>query len=161
MKKFKIQNVSGAVLYTTLLITIVVLCMFFFGGETPMEQRVVADTSLSEPVHTDALIYWIYILFGIVILATLVAAIYKFGSNLKAEPKAAMKSLIGLIAIVVVLVFSWSIGSEEILEIPGYEGSENVPFWLKITDMFLYTIYIEVGAMILLMLGFGISKKIK
>ena len=72
-----------------------------------------------------------------------------------------MKSLMGLVLMVVVLVFSWSIGSGEALVIPGYEGTENVPFWLKITDMFLYTLYIEVGAMILLMIGFGVAKKLK
>lgn len=161
MKKFKIQNVSGAILYAILIITLVILGMFFFGGETPMADRVVADPSLSEPLHTDALIYWMYILFVIVIVATLVAAIYKFGANLKDSPKSAMKSLMGLVLMVVVLMFSWSIGSGEALVIPGYEGTENVPFWLKITDMFLYTLYIEVGAMILLMIGFGVAKKLK
>ena len=43
---------------------------------------------------------------------------------------------------VAVVVISWTMGSEEPLVIPGYSGTENVPFWLKLTDMFLYSIYI-------------------
>ena len=63
MKKFKIQRVSGFILSVMLLITLIILGLFFFGGETPMDQRVVADPSLSEPLYTDAILYWNYILF--------------------------------------------------------------------------------------------------
>mgnify|MGYP000133497847 FL=1 len=73
----------------------------------------------------------------------------------------AIKSLLGLILIIVVLVISWAMGSDQPLVMPGYDGAENVPFWLKLTDMFLYTIYIMMGAMILLIFGFGIAKKFK
>lgn len=45
MKKFRIQNVSGSALLIMLLLTVVVVAMFFLGGETPVEQRLVADTS--------------------------------------------------------------------------------------------------------------------
>ena len=38
-------------------------------------------------------------------------------------------------------------GSEKALVIPGYDGAENVPFWLKITDMFLYSIYIMLAVL--------------
>ena len=55
MKKFKIQRVSGFILSVMLLITLIILGLFFFGGETPMDQRVVADPSLSEPLYTDVL----------------------------------------------------------------------------------------------------------
>ena len=77
------------------------------------------------------------------------------------SPKAALKSLLGLILIVVVLIVSWIMGSDQPLVMQGYSGTENVPFWLKLTDMFLYTIYILMGALILLMFGFGIAKKFK
>ena len=63
--KVRIQKVSGTVLYVMLAITLVILGMFFFGGETPLDQRLVADTAMEEPAQTDALIYWMYILFGI------------------------------------------------------------------------------------------------
>ena len=161
MKKFKIQRVSGLSLTVMLLITLVILGLYFFGGEAPMDQRVVSDPALSQPLYTDAILYWNYILFALGVVAVLIGVVYQFGATFADSPKTALKSLVGIIALVLVLVITWAAGSAEALVIPGYEGTENVPFWLKISDMFLYTIYIEVGAMILLMLGFGIMKKIK
>ena len=159
--KVRIQKVSGTVLYVMLAITLVILGMFFFGGETPLDQRLVADTAMEEPAQTDALIYWMYILFGIAVIITIAAAIYQFITGFIDSPMTAIKSLLGLILIIVVLVISWAMGSDQPLVMPGYDGAENVPFWLKLTDMFLYTIYIMMGAMILLIFGFGIAKKFK
>ena len=159
--KVRIQKVSGTVLYVMLAITLVILGMFCFGGETPLDQRLVADTAMEEPAQTDALIYWMYILFGIAVIITIAAAIYQFVTGFIDSPMTAIKSLLGLILIIVVLVISWAMGSDQPLVMPGYDGAENVPFWLKLTDMFLYTIYIMMGAMILLIFGFGIAKKFK
>ena len=159
--KVRIQKVSGTVLYVMLAITLVILGMFFFGGETPLDQRLVADTAMEEPAQTDALIYWMYILFGIAVIITIAAAIYQFVTGFIDSPMTAIKSLLGLILIIVVLVISWAMGSDQPLVMPGYDGAENVPFWLKLTDIFLYTIYIMMGAMILLIFGFGIAKKFK
>lgn len=69
--------------------------------------------------------------------------------------------MLGLILLVVLLVATYSAGSDQPLVIPGYSGTENVPFWLKLTDMFLYSIYIMMGILVLLILGFGITKKFK
>lgn len=159
--KIRIQKVSGSVLLVMLLITVVILGLFFFGGETPVSQRLVADTSMSEPVQTDALIYWMYILLAVTVFITIAGAIFQFGSKLVDSPKTAIRSLLGLIMIVLLLVVTYSVGSDVPLVIPGYEGTENVPFWLKITDMFLYSTYIMMGVLILLIVGFGISKKLK
>lgn len=161
MKKFKIQNVSGTALLVMLLLSVVVVAMFFLGGETPMEQRLVADTSLSEPAQTDLLIYWMYILFGVTVAVTLVAALYQLVTGFIDSPKTTLKSLLGVVLLVVIMIVSWAIGSGEPLVMPGYEGTENVPFWLKLTDMFLFTIYILMGITVLLIVGFGITKKFK
>ena len=134
--KVRIQKVSGTVLYVMLAITLVILGMFFFGGETPLDQRLVADTAMEEPAQTDALIYWMYILFGIAVIITIAAAIYQFVTGFIDSPMTAIKSLLGLILIIVVLVISWAMGSDQPLVMPGYDGAENVPFWLKLTDMF-------------------------
>lgn len=157
----KIQKVSGTALYIMLAITLVVLGLFFFGGETPMEQRLVADPAMSEPAQTDAIIYWMYVLFGVTVAITVIAAVYQFITGFIDSPKAAIKSLLGLIVLVLVLIISWSIGSDKALVLQGYDGGENVPFWLKLTDMFIYTIYVLMGTTVLLILGFGILKKFK
>lgn len=102
-----------------------------------------------------------YILFGITVAVTLVAAIYQLITNFIDSPKATIKSLLGVVFLIVVMIFSWAIGSDQALVMPGYDGTENVPFWLKLSDMFLYTIYILMGITVLLILGFGITKKFK
>lgn len=155
--KVKIQKISGTVLYAIIAVTIVVIGLFFFGGEDP--SRIVADPEMSQPLYTDALIYLIYVLLGVTIVATLVAAVFQFVSNFMESPKKALKSLVGLVLLILVLVVSWSLGSGQPLQLQGYDGTENVPFWLKLTDMFLYTIYFLMGALVLLILGFGIAKK--
>ncbi len=153
----KIQKVSGSVLYVILAITIIVAGLFFFGGEDP--NPLVPD--MSQPVYTDSLIYWMYVLLGITIVITLAAAVYQFVMNFIDSPKAAIKSLASIIVLVGLLIVTWAAGSDQALVMPGYDGAENVPFWLKLTDMFLYTIYIMMAVLILLILGFGISKKFK
>lgn len=153
----KIQKVSGSVLYVILAITIIVAGLFFFGGEDP--NPLVPD--MSQPVYTDSLTYLMYVLLGITIVITLAAAVYQFVMNFIDSPKAAIKSLASIIVLVGLLIVTWAAGSEQALVMPGYDGAENVPFWLKLTDMFLYTIYIMMAVLILLILGFGISKKFK
>ena len=155
--KMKIQKVSGSVLYVILAITIIVAGLFFFGGEDP--NPLVPD--MSQPVYTDSLIYLMYVLLGITIVITLAAAVYQFVMNFIDSPKAAIKSLASIIVLVGLLIVTWAAGSEQALVMPGYDGAENVPFWLKLTDMFLYTIYIMMAVLNLLILGFGISKKFK
>ena len=158
--KIRIQKVSGSVLLVMLLITVVILGLFFFGGETPVSQRLVADTSMSEPAQTDALIYLTYALLAVAVIATLVGVLFQFGSALKDNPGAALKSLIGLIVLIVVVVIAWTMGSDEPLTIPGYSGTDNVPFWLKITDMFLYSIYILFAGTVLAIIFSSIKKKL-
>ena len=157
--KIKIQKISSSILYVILVVTLVILGMFFFGGEDT--NRIVSDAEMSQPLYTDPLIYWIYILLGVTIIVTILAAIFQFATSFMDSPKEAIKSLLGLIAMVVLLVVTYSIGSGEPLVLPAYDGTDNVPFWLKITDMFLYSFYFMMGVAILLILGFGIAKKFK
>ncbi len=155
--KIRIQKISGTVLYVILAITLVILGLFYFGGEDV--NRIVNDPEMSQPSYTDPLIYWIYFLMGVTVFVTVVAAILKLVSNFMDSPKDAIKSLIGIIALVVLLLVTWSMGSGKELVLPGYDGTDNVPFWLKLTDMFLYSIYFMMGILIFLIFGFSIRKK--
>ena len=149
-------KVSYYVLYAIFAVILVVLALFYFGGE--MSSPLVAD--MPNPAYTDALLYLMYGLLAFAVVVTVVAFIVQFGAALKDNPMAALKSLLGVILLLVVMIVAWSMGSEETLVIPGYEGSDNVPFWLKITDMFLYALYFLVAANVVAMLFSGIKKKI-
>jgi hypothetical protein len=155
MKKLS-YKLSYYVLYVLFAITLVVLGLFYFGGEAA--QSTVPE--IAEPKYTDALIYLNYGLFVLVAATTLVAFIYQFVTALKDNPVNALKSLSGVVILVVVLVVSWLVGSEDKLAITGYDGPDNVPFWLKLTDMFLYSTYFLLVVVLLAMIISGIKKKI-
>ena len=101
-----------------------------------------------------------YVLFGLAVAATIIAAVFQFGAALKDNPAGAIKSLLGLVLLVVVLVVAWAMGDGTPMNIPGYDGTDNVPFWLKLTDMFLYSIYILFGATVLAIIFSSIKKKL-
>lgn len=147
-------RVSYYLLYALFAIIVVVLGLFYFGGQT--EIPIVPD--MSSPIHTDTLLYLIYGLLGLTVLVTVVAFIIQFASALKDNPLAALRSLLGLILLAALLIITWSAGSDEPLVITGYEGTENVPFWLKLTDMFLFSLYFLMGAAIVAMILSSIKK---
>ena len=154
-------KVSYYVLYVMFAAILVVLGMFYFGGDAQGDSVLMSvDSEMWQPAQTDALIYLMYGLFGLAVIATLAAFLFQFGTALKDNPGKALKSLIGVIILVVVVIVAWVMGSGEPLNIPGYDGSDNVPFWLKITDMFLYTIYILLAATVLSMIFSSIKKKL-
>ena len=113
-----------------------------------------------QPAQTDALLYLMYALFGIALAATVIAAVFQFGAALKDNPASAIKSLLGLVLLVVVLIIAWAMGSGTPMNIPGYEGTDNVYFWLKLTDMFLYSIYILLFVTVVAIIVSGIKKKL-
>ncbi|MBO4984432.1 MAG: hypothetical protein J6C87_02175 [Bacteroides sp.] len=157
MKSYKI---SYYVLYVMFAAIIAVLALFFMGGDAQGDAVLPLDPSIWQPAQTDTLLYLMYILGAVAILVTLIAGVVKFGASLKENPVAALKSLSGLILLVAVFVITWVMGSDEVLNITGYEGTQNVPFWLKATDMFLYTTYIlTVGTLVAMLFG-AIKKKL-
>lgn len=149
-------KISYYVLYAMFAVILVVLGLFYMGGE--MGAPLVPE--MSNPANTDALLYLMYGLFGIAVVVTVIAFVFQFGSALKDNPKGAVKSLIGILFLVAVLVISWVMGSDQALVLPGYDGTENVPFWLKLTDMFLYTIYFLFAVTVLAIIGSSIKKKL-
>ena len=154
-------RVSYYVLYVLFAAILVVLGIFYFGGDAQGDAVLVGvDPEMWQPAQTESLLYLMYGLFVLAVVAMGGGFILQFGSALKDNPVKALKSLLGLILMVVVMVIAWSMGSGEKMDIPGYDGSDNVPFWLKVTDMFLYTIYFLLGATVLAMLFSSIKKKL-
>ena len=154
-------KVSYYVLYVMLAAILVVLGLFYFGGDAQGDAVLMSvDSEMWQPAQTNALIYLMYGLFGLAVVATVAAFLFQFGTALKDNPGGALKSLVGVIILVVVVVVAWAMGSDQPLNIPGYTGTDNVPFWLKITDMWLFSIYILLGATILAILFSSIKKKL-
>lgn len=148
----KIRKISSWSLLIISLISVVALAIFYFGGvSNPGE-----DTK--NPVYTDLLLNWIYVLFIITVIATILFAIWQFVTLLKDNPKAAISSLIAIVAFVAMLFITYSIGNGTPLHLVGYEGEFNVSFWLKVTDMWLYSSYVLVVLIVIAVIA-GSAKK--
>ncbi len=147
----KIHRTSRTSLIITMIVTIVVIALFLFGGQVAPEDKIVPD--MSQPVFTDFMLYWMYALLAITIVSLLLFAVMNFFKSLKTSPKKAMSGLFVLIAMAALLGVTYAIGSGDLLNMPGYDGSDNNPGTLKMTDMFIYSMYVllvlTIGAMII------------
>ncbi len=156
----KISRISRWTLYAMSVVTVVLIGLFFLAGNVQPEQQYAELVGLTEPVFTDALLYWVYVLLGVTLLAVFVFSIFGFINNLRHNRKKAINSLITLVVFAVLLVIAYTIGDGTPLNILGYEGPDNVRGMLKLTDMWLYSIYILMALTILAMLFSPLIKRI-
>lgn len=159
-RKFRIQNASGAVLWLLLGVTALVLALFFLGGETPPEERLVMDLTKNEPLHTDVLLAWMYVLLSVAVAVTLGSMARQFLHRWAASPREALRPLAGVGLLALLLGVAWLCGSGLPLDMPGYDGGENTPFWLRLADMFLYAVYVLLAVAVALLVGFAVRKRL-
>lgn len=131
-------------------ITVVILGFFIFGGEVP-------DQLYTTPVYTASLLNWAYILFIIAVVAAVIFPIIR----LFTRPKQAMKSFVGLAALVIVVLIAYAMADGTPLNIIGYTGSDNVPSRLIFSDTIIYTMYILFGAAIIAIFATELLRKIR
>ena len=121
-------KVSYYIFYVCIALIIVVLALFYGVGYNETNAA-----GLVEPANTPALMYLMYGMFAVTVIATLIGAIAQFGG--------AIKSLLGLILLVVLLIVTYNMGSSETVILGG--GAEySDTTMLKVTDMFLYSTYV-------------------
>ena len=136
-----INKLPGAVLAVLMLLSLVFAGLVWFGPLDGVGFQTPTGTPLPVPLYTDALIVWMYIMLGFTALVTIALAILKFAKNLMTSPKQAMKPLIVIVALLAVFGVSWTLGSQERIEILGYTGSENYGPVAQMIDMVLFTMY--------------------
>lgn len=135
LKVTKLLNILTIVMFV---ITAVLIGLFVFGGELPNAQY-------SSPVYTDELIWWAYILLGITIIAALVFPLGRLLTN----PKQAVKTLIAVVGICLLVLIAYSMSDGTIMNLPGYDGPDNVEGTLKFADTMLFTMYfLGIGAIL-------------
>ena len=134
-------KVSYYIMYALFAVILIVLALFYGVGYN----NIVGE--YNAPEYTDTLIYLMYILLGLAVASAIVAAILQFVAALRDNPKNAVRSLIGLVLLVIVICVTYAMGSDASVTTGG--GVYDDKFWLKITDMFLYSIYFLMGVAIL------------
>lgn len=150
-----IPNITLAVL---LAITVIVCLLFYVGGNVDPSDKIVADIDIVEPVYTDLLINYTYLLLVLTCIVTVASAIFSFATKIKSNLKSAMTSFIGIGSMALLLILTYALGDATPLNILGYEGQQTA-FDLKLTDMCLYSSYILLGiAIIISVLSFFVKR---
>ena len=156
----KISRVSRWTLYALSAVTILLIALFYFGGNVAPENQYAELVGKAEPSFTNALLYWIYLLLGITVFALIAFSVMGFINNFRYNRKRAINSLVTLLVFAVLLIIAYTIGDGTPLNILGYEGPDNVPTMLKLTDMWIYSVYILMALTILAMLFSPLIKRI-
>ncbi|MCD8176298.1 MAG: hypothetical protein LUE98_02260 [Tannerellaceae bacterium] len=140
----KIRKISSWTLLACVVISVIALLMFYIGGvEDPAAE-------MATPVNTDLLLNWTYVLFGLTVVSTVIFAIWQFIGTLKTNTKGALMGLGAIVVFIVVMFIAYSIGdTTPLASINADSAHYNTPFWLKVTDMWIYTTYILIGLIIL------------
>ena len=139
----KIRKISSWTLIIVTLLSLSVLALFFFGG---LDDPLGKDGEWKNPTYTGEMLIWAYFLLGACALSMLLFGIIQFALKFKTDTKASLMALGVVAAFVVLLVIAYTMGDGTPL--PGInEDSKdfNVESWLKITDMWLYSMYTLLG----------------
>lgn len=146
----KIKKYLNILTIVMVVITLVIFGLFLFGGNVP-------NQLYTTPVYTGTLLTWCYILGVIAVILALIFPLI----NLFTRPKQAVKTFIGLGIIFILILIAYALSDGTPLDIPGYNGPDNVPGRLIMADTLIYTIsFLLVGAF-LAIIGTSIYRKFK
>ena len=157
MKNYKLF--PTVTLWVLMVVGIVATALFFLGGsEGSLE---VAGDFLDIPKFTNVLLYWIYALVVLVILATFGFVLAKLVETFKVDPKAGIRSVVVVLAAVALCALCWFLGSPEKVEILGYEGTDNVGNMARMSDAIMYLVYILTASTVAALVWGVIYTKVK
>ena len=157
MKNYKLF--PKVTLWVLMVVGIIASVMFFVGGsEGSLE---VAGDFLDIPKFSDVLLYWIYALVVLVILATFGFVVAKLIETFKVDPKRGLTSVLVVIAAVGLCALCWFLGSPEKVEILGYEGTDNVGNMARLSDAMMYLVYILTASTVAALVWGVIYTKVK
>lgn len=148
-----LSKIVSYTLYALMLISVVLVVLFYFGKVVPGTE----GTNMHEPTITKTILLWAGILAGLTALLSLVFPIIHMVTN----PVSIKRTLITLVGVAILLFAAWLLASDVILDMPGYEGKDNVPGTLKIVGTGLITAEILVCLAILSILYSEIVKYFK
>ena len=131
-----IRKTSSYTFLALVAISVIVFALFLFGGsELDMKDNKVY-------AYTDVLIYWTYALGILSVVTVLFFVVKDFIAELSARPSGALKKIAGPIALVVLLLVTYAIGDTTPLKLNEEAQRFNAPFWLKFSDMWIYSVYV-------------------
>jgi hypothetical protein len=130
----KFANIARYFLWALMAVSLVLVAIFFFGGFVEGTE----GTSSAEPVITETILRWAYVLLAIAAVLALVFPLIFMAGNLQSAKRLGIVIVIGAVLIFI----SNRLASDEVLNLIQYTGPDNVPSTLKIVGTFLIFTYI-------------------
>lgn len=135
-------KISYRILYVLLAITLITVALFFgVGYDNPVGE-------LNYPLNTDLLLFVTYGMMGLAVLVSMVAVAVQFVHAWRQNRKRAYRLAFGVCAFVLLMLVAFLLGSSDPVMLGEGQQYTDV-FWLKATDMFLYSIYFLLGLSVL------------
>ena len=113
--------------------------------------------TVGNAMGVNAMLIYAYIIFAIALILAVLFPIVNIVSN----PKGAMRTLIGVIAMVVIFGGSYLIASDAPVPNPAENGFFDNPAMLKLTDVGLYSAYAIFAIAVLVILWGEVRNAIK
>lgn len=146
----KITKAATLVLYILLLLAVIFTALTLFGGDVP-------GATLRTPVYTDSILQFSY---GLIALGVVLIIVFEI-INLILHPANAKRALFSVVVTAVIVAIGYALSDGTPLQILGYEGTDNVPSMLIVTDTGLFAFYILLGALVLAIIGSEVSRLFK
>jgi hypothetical protein len=130
-------RISQFFFYALMGISIVLVVIFYLNtGKINSADPLSAQISQIGPI-LNTFVLWA----GVLILLAVIFAIGFPAFNMIANPKAGLKAIVSIGILALAMFVAYQLGDDQVLEIAGYNGPDNVPVRLKLTDMILYSVY--------------------
>ncbi len=86
--------------------------------------------------NVDMMLRWMYVLLGLSVASAILAPLFSIARN----PKSAVRSIIGLVVIVLVAIIAYNLSSDE--PVQAATKIYDDPMELRLSDMGLFTTYV-------------------
>ncbi len=158
MKQKYLTTIGQYFFYLLLAISVVLTVTFYLNtGNINVDEPVVAKRVADMGSILNLFFYWIYI---VAVIAVILAIGFPL-INIVSNPKKGLKTLISIAIIVVLLFVAYQFADGTLLNIPGYDGPDNIPSRLKMTDTIIFSVYAMFVVAIISVLYAEISKLFK
>lgn len=148
MKVKNINKISTVVLWFCMIVSLSIFVLFYTNFDPNS-----IETEHTTHIFISLILNGLYFILTLTLLAVCLFSFFQFISRWKDNPRLIIQPIAGLISLAILFVGSYLFGNGNPLIIAGYEGNENTFFWLKITDMWLYSIYILMGLTVIAVFG--------
>jgi hypothetical protein len=137
MKGMKAHKISNRILWICTIIALIIFTFFYTAY--------IKDPEAMDVKQTDGVLIFSFALLFITCLITLFFSVYKLTKGGKNYFLKTLHSSLLIVMLGLLLFATYQLGNGEPLTILGYQGKENTYYWLKISDMWIYSSFILLG----------------